>query len=166
MTRRAVLFYLLVLLPGIAIAQQGTASPIDGVWRLSDITALGPNGSTNNSPQPSLIIFARGHYSWVHVSGTAPRKSRPVAAASMLTDAEKIAAFEEWNPLTTNAGTFDIKGSTVTRRPIVAKNVGVMGPTANPIVQEFKIDGNTLTITGPSPGNPKTQTRYTLTRVR
>ena len=166
MTRRAVLFTLFVLVPGITIAQQN-ASPIDGVWRITDVTSTGANPSANKSPQPSLIIFARGHYSWQQLTGTTPRKQRAaVATPGKLTDAERLAAFEEWNPLTTNGGTYEIKGSTLTRRPTIAKNVSVMVSTASPIVQEFKVDGNTLTLTGPNAADPKTQTRFTLTRVR
>jgi hypothetical protein len=113
-----------------------------------------------------LLIVARGHYSWINVNGTTARKQRAAAATpGKLTDAEKIAAYDEWALFTANAGTFEIKGSTLTRRPTVAKNVGAMSGT-NPIVQEFKIDGSTLTLTGPAPGDPKGQTRLTLTRVR
>jgi hypothetical protein len=167
MTRRAILFTLFVLLPGIAIAQQNSASPIDGVWRITEIVAIGANPSTNKSPQPSLIIFARGHYNWIHLAGTTPRTQRALPATpGKLTDAEKIAAHDEWQPFTANAGAFAIKGSTLTRRPTVAKNAGAMAPTAKPIVQEFKLDGSTLTLTGPSVGDPKTQLRYTLTAVR
>jgi hypothetical protein len=167
MTRRAVLFTLFVFLHSIAIAQQGGTSPIDGVWRVTDVTSTGANPVKNPSPQPSLIIFARGHYSWLSVGGNTPRKDRgALATPGKPTDAEKIAAFEEWNPFTANAGTFEIKGSTLTRRPTVAKNAGVMASGANPNVQEFKIDGNTLTLTGPIPGDPKGQSRLTLTRVR
>jgi hypothetical protein len=165
MTRRVFLFALFVLLSGSAIAQQ-SESPIDGVWRITSVTTTGANAATNKSPQPSLLIVARGHYSWINVNGTTARKQRAAAATpGKLTDAEKIAAYDEWALFTANAGTFEIKGSTLTRRPTVAKNVGAMSGT-NPIVQEFKIDGSTLTLTGPAPGDPKGQTRLTLTRVR
>ena len=167
MTRRAALLTLVLLVPVAAIAQQGGASPIDGVWRITDVTTTGANPAKNTSPQPSLIIFSRGHYSWLSVGGTTPRKQRAaLATPGKVTDAEKLAAFEEWNPFTANTGTFEIKGSTLTRRPTVAKNAGVMAANANPTVQEFKMDGNTLTLTGPAPGDPKGQTRFSLTRVR
>lgn len=167
MTSRAALLVLFVLVPGIAMAQQN-ASPVDGVWRITEIAVTGTNPSTNSSPQPSLILFARGHYSWLNVNGTTARKQRAnPATPGKLTDAEKLAAYEEWGPLTANAGTFEVKGSTLTRRPTVAKNVGPSAPGASPQVQEFKVDGNTLTLTGPSGGpNSKNQTRFTLTRVR
>jgi hypothetical protein len=170
MIRRLVLFTLFALVPGIALAQQSAASPIDGVWKIASVVTTGANPSAIKTPQPSVIIFARGHYSWINVGGETPRKQRAAAATpGKLTDAEKVAAYEEWNPFTANAGTYEIKGSTLTRRPSVAKNAGVMASSASPNVQEFKVDGNTLTLTGPAgpaPGDPKSQTRYTLTRVR
>lgn len=166
MTRRAALFTLFVLVSGIAFAQQA-ASPIDGVWRITEIVTTGANPQNVASPQPSQIIFAHGHYSWLNINGTTPRKQRPpVATPGKLTDAEKAAIYDEWQPFTANTGTFEVKGSTLTRRSTVAKNVSAMAPVANPIVQEFKVDGKTLTLSGPTPGDPKSQTRFRLTRVR
>lgn len=165
MTRRAVAFTLFILLPGIAIAEQGAASPIDGVWRIAEVINTGAN-TTNKAPQPSLLIFARGHYSWLHLTGETPRKQRANAATpGKLTDAEKIAAYDEWAPLTANSGTFEVKGSTLSRRLLVAKNVGAMSATA-PQEQQFKLEGDTLWLTGPAPGNQKGEIRYRLTRVR
>jgi hypothetical protein len=166
MTRRVALLTLVMLIPGTAISQ-GSGSPVDGVWRVTEIVTTGANGSTISSPQPSLIIFARGHYSWLNVNGTTARKqSPPVATPGKPTDAEKAVRFDEWQPLTANTGTFEVKGNTLTRRLLVAKNVGAMAPTAAPVSQQFKIDGDTLWLTGPSVGNPQGETRYKLTRVR
>ena len=165
MTSRAALLTLLLLIPGLALSQ-GSTAPIDGVWKIAEVVTTGANPATNTSPQPSVIIFARGHYSWLSVGGTTPRK-QPAAAATpgKLTDADKVARYEEWNPFTANTGTFEIKGSTLTRRMLVAKNVSVMSSTT-PNVQEFKLEGDTLWLTGPAPGDPKSQTRFKLTRVR
>ena len=166
MTRRALFFTLLVLSPVIGIAQQGATSPIDGVWKIAEVTITGSNPSTNSSPQPSLLIFARGHYSWIQLQGTNARKQRPAAATpGQLTDAEKVAAYDEWAPLTANTGTFAVKGSTLSRTVQVAKNVGAMSATA-PQEQQFKLEGDTLWLTGPAPGNQKGEIRYRLTRVR
>lgn len=165
MTRLAVLFTLFVLLPVAGFAQQGAASPIDGVWKIAEVTNTAAN-TTNKTPQPSLLIFARGHYSWIQLQGTTARKERPAAATpGKLTDAEKIAAYEEWAPLTANSGTFEVKGSTLLRNVQVAKNVNAMSATA-PQQQQFKLEGNTLWLTGPAPGNQKGEIRYRLTRVR
>ena len=166
MTRRVLLLISLVLFPAVSIAQQGATSPIDGVWKIAEVTVTGSNPSTNSSPQPSLVIFARGHYSWIQVQGTTARKARPAAATpGTLTDAEKVAAYDEWAPLTANTGTFAVKGSTLSRTLQVAKNVGAMSATA-PQEQQFKLEGDTLWLTGPAPGNQKGEIRLRLTRVR
>lgn len=166
MTRQAALFAVVALLPVVSIAQQGATSPIDGVWRITEIVTTGANAATNSSPQPSLIIFARGHYSWLNINGAPPRKQRAaVATPGKLTEAEKIAAHGEWQPFTGNSGSFEVKGSTLTRRRLVAKNEFAMG-SAPPLVEQFKLEGDTLWITSDQPNAQGTQTRYKLTRVR
>lgn len=163
MTRRALVFALLALLPAISVAQQGATSPIDGVWRITEETTTGANATSNKSPQPSLLIFARGHYSWISLGGTTARKQRPaVATPGKPTDAEKIAAYEEWGPVTANAGTFEVKGSTLSRRLLVAKNVGPM-TAKDPTLHEFKIEGDTLWLVQKTQSG---ETRTRLTRVR
>ena len=73
--------------------------------------------------------------------------------------------YEMWSPFTANSGTYEIKGTTLTRRPLVAKNAEVM-TTNPPAVGEFKIQGNTLVVTTKSAaGQPASETRLTLTRV-
>lgn len=164
MTNRVALLSLFLLVPGPAFPQGNSA--IDGVWKIAEVVTTGANPATNSSPQPSVIIFARGHYSWLSVGGTTPRKQpAPAATPGKLTDADKVARYEEWNPFTANTGTFEVKGTTLTRRILVAKNVSVMTATA-PNVQELKLEGDTLWLTGPAPGDPKSQTRFKLTRVR
>ena len=147
---------------GIAFAQ--TTPSLQGVWRITELTVTGANASTNKSPQPSLYIFTKQHYSIVTIVGTAARnKLANPANPDKLTDAEKLARYEAWDLLTANAGTYDIKGSTLTTHPTVAKNPGVMGVPQN---REFKIDGSTLTFTQKSaPSQPVSQTTTRLTRV-
>jgi hypothetical protein len=164
MTSRVVLLTVYVLFPGIAFSQ---TSPIDGVWKITEVVSTGANAATNATPQPSLIIFARGHYSWVSVQGPAPRTESPAPKdAAKFTDAEKIARYDEWNRLTAQAGTFVVKGTTLTRHALVAKNVGVMSPK-NSDSREFKLEGNTLWLTSRSAaGQPASETRTKLTRVQ
>lgn len=166
MTRRAALLTLALLVPVVAAAQT-PASPIDGVWKITSVVTTGANASSVTAAQPALLIFARGYYSWVSVNGSTPRTQSPAAKEpGKLTDAEKVARYNEWNAFTANSGTFEIKGSTLTRQIQVAKNVGAMSAT-NPTVMEFKIDGNTLTLVQRSAaGQPASETRTTLTRVR
>ena len=164
MTSRAALLTLCLFIPGFAYSQDNT--PIDGVWRITEIVTTGANAATNASPQPSLIIFARGHYSWLHIGSATPRKQRAAAATpGKLTDAEKIAAYEEWNPFTANSGTYEVKGNTLTRRRLVAKNEFAMG-AAPPVIEQYKLEGDTLWITSEPPNAQGRQTRYKLTRAR
>jgi hypothetical protein len=167
MTSRAALLTLFLLLPVLASAQATAASPIDGVWQIAEVTTTGANAATVTSPQPSLLIFARGHYSWVSVNGTSPRTQSAAAKdPASLTEAEKTMRYAEWNPFTANSGTFTTKGNTLTRRLLVAKNVGAMNAT-NPTVQEFKLEGTTLWLVQKSAaGQPVSETRTKLTRVQ
>jgi len=167
MKSRAALLTLFMLFPVIASAQATAPNPIDGVWKITEVVTTGANAATVSSPQPSLLIFARGHYSWLSVGGTTPRTQSPAPKdPANLTDAEKAARYAEWNPFTANSGTFETKGSTLSRRPLVAKNVGAM-TAKNPQVHDFKIEGNTLWLVQKSAaGQPASETRTKLTRVQ
>lgn len=164
---RALLLSLVVLVPSAVSAQATAASPIDGVWKIAEVVTTGANAATNANPQQSLIIFARGHYSWININGSTLRtQSLAPKDPAKLTDAEKLARYEEWSPLTAQSGTFETKGSTLTRRALVAKNVGAMNPK-NSNVQEFKLEGNTLWLTSRSAaGQPASETRTKFTRVQ
>jgi hypothetical protein len=174
MLHRALLATLLVSVPILGCTQAAPPAPtqeeaapsIEGVWRITEVVTTGANAATNASPQPSLWIFARGHYSQMVINGTQPRPSyAPAKEPGKLTDAEKIARFEQWNLIAANSGTYEINGTTLTRRPIVAKNVTVM-TTDPPLVAEFVLDGNTLVLmTKSAAGQPASETRTTLTRV-
>jgi len=154
------------LVAGASAVVLGQATPsLQGAWRVTEIVVTGANAVTNTSPQPSLYIFTKQHYSIMTVNGTAPRKDfgTPKDPAK-LTDAEKNARYEAWDVLTANSGTYQVSGNVLTTRPLVAKNPAVMtGPAAT---REFRIQGNTLTLTQKSAaGQPVSETRVTLTRL-
>ena len=159
MERYALILVLSVLSASAAFAQ--TKFPVEGVWKIQEVvpasssTAEKPKPITN--PQPGLLIFTKGYYSVVVVTGENPRAAVDAKDRQNLTDAEKLAFYEQWRAFAANSGTYEIKGSTLTRRPSVAKNVGVMsGQEA--IVAEFKMDGpNTLWLIPPAdrPNDPR-----------
>ena len=166
MLSRRLVVTLLLCSSTVAFAQGGAAPSIEGVWRIAEIVTTGANASKNTTPQPSLVIFARGHYSFLSVNGTTPRKAlEPAKDPAKLTDAEKIARYDQWQPFTANSGTYEIKGTTLTRRPIVAKNVAAMTNTS--IVEEFKLEKDALWLTNKSPaGQPSSETQTRLVRIR
>ena len=72
-------------------------------------------------------------------------KGKPAKQPAKLSDAEKIARYEEWASLIANAGNYKIEGGAVILRPSIAKSVAFMegpGQTYN-----FKLDGDVLWLT-------------------
>ena len=165
MLRRA-LATMIVLVPVLAFTQARPAAPsLEGVWRVTSIVTTGANALTNNNPQASMYIFTRGgHYSALWISN--PRSKFEAAKdPNKLTDAEKLARYEQWNGIGANAGTYQVNGTTLTRRPTIAKNETVM-TTDPPQVFQFKIEGTTLTwVQKSAAGQPVSETTTTLVRV-
>ena len=114
------------------------ANPLQGVWSL---TAVDPGeGSAVIDPsQPGLYIFTEGYYSGVYAPGAEPRV--PSAAPFEPTPEEMVAQYES---IIVNTGTYEISGSTVTFRPVIAKSPGFVGGHA---MAEFQIAGDALTLT-------------------
>jgi hypothetical protein len=156
---------IIVATTAVGFSQAKPSASIQGVWKVVEIVTTGANPATNANPQPSLYIFTNRHYSLISVNGTQVRPDVQAAKdPAKLTDAEKLARYEMWNSFSANSGTYEVKGTTLTRRPLVAKNVNVM--TGPPVVAESRLEGNTLTLTAQSAsGQPVSETRTTLTRV-
>jgi len=152
-----------LLLTHAALSQ----AKIEGVWKYAEVVVPGKNSAekdtTITNPQPGLIIFTKSYYCTVAVYE--PRAAvAPAKDPKNLTDAEKIARYEQWRPFAANAGTYEIQGSTIVRHPIVTKNVGNM-TRGTPSFQEFKLEGpNTLWLL-PTAGTPATEPRVKLTRL-
>jgi hypothetical protein len=134
---RAVSFLGLVLIVGIvstALAQQPKGT-LRGTWKVVEVNG-GAEG-TNTRPQPGLFMFTDKYYSAMRVTGT---KARPkFASNNMATDAEKVASYDGFFA---QAGTYEVSGTTITTRPLVAKAEFPM--TGPPSKAEIKIDGDTL----------------------
>ena len=165
MKTRTVVAVALLMATASAVSRAQTAPSLQGVWRIEESVVTGANAATNKDPQPSLYMFTKGHYSLMLVRGTAARKDFGTAKdPAKLTDAEKVARYEAWDPFTANAGTYSVTGNTLTLQPMVSKSPAVMGGA--PMKREFRIEGNTLTLVGRSAaGQPVSQTTTRLTRV-
>ena len=117
-----------------------TKSPLEGVWKITEWTE---GGKPNTDPQPSLVIFTKGYYSVAilmapRVESIAPDRGRK------LTDADKMERFEQWKWFVGISGSYEVRGSTVVMRPIVAKNTWDMN-RQTPQEPTFKLEGpNTL----------------------
>lgn len=158
----------IVITAGSPAVQDQKKNQLEGVWKVAEVVLPAPNpadkGTTVTTPQPGLLIFTKGYYSGMAVTAGQPR---PAAEAPKdpqnLTDAEKIARYDQWRQFIANAGTYEVKGSTLLMHAIVAKNPNVMTSTT-PLTWELKIEGtNTFWLIPPS--DRPTDARVKFTRV-
>ena len=118
---------------------------LEGVWKVAEVQVPGSSptdkGTTITTPQPGLLIFTKGYYSGMAVTGPQPRATvDDPKDPQNLTDAEKIARYDQWRPFIANAGKYEVKGSTLTMHAMVAKNPNAMSGTTA-VTWEFKMDG-------------------------
>lgn len=160
---RSLALILLATIPGQpALAQEKlTAKSLEGVWKVSKVVTA---GVVNSNPQPGLLIFTRGYYSATRVTASEARKQSPAPEdPAHLTDAEKIAFYNEWAGYAASAGTYEVRGNTLINHNILAKMVRGMTLTEEATILNF--DGNSF-VAGPKPGNPNSDRQTTYTRVR
>jgi hypothetical protein len=138
-----------------------TAESLEGVWKVTKVVQA---GVVNTNPQPGLLIFTRSYYSATRVTAGEARKQSPAPKdPANLTDAEKIAFYNEWAGYAASAGTYEVKGNTIINHNIVAKMVRGMTLTEEAIILKF--DGNSF-VASPKPGNPNSDRETTYTRIR
>jgi len=143
---------------------------LEGAWRVTEESFESPDASwTNTNPQPSLYIFAKQHYSIMLVpsgsdGGSQPRElfpgNEPVLGSAEPTDAEKVAAYDSF---IANSGTYEVSGSSLTTRPMVAKSPNVM--SGESLTYTYQIEGDTLQLTLTPPWAPDTEQSLTLVRL-
>jgi hypothetical protein len=145
-----------------AFAQEGlTAKSFEGVWNVTKVVQA---GVVNTNPQPGLLIFTRGYYSTTRVTASEARQQAPAPKnPAHLTDAEKIALYNEWAGYGASAGTYEVRGNTIVNHNVVTKMVRGMTLTEEAIILKF--DRNSFVARG-KPGNPNSDRETTYTRVR
>ena len=133
----------LAFLGGTAAAQD--AASIEGSWKLVQQESLGPEGWVDKDRQPSLITFADGYYSIMYVPGVGG-KSKPrelFSDTANLTSAQKA---EAWDTIRANSGTYEVSGSEITFKVLVANSPNLMD--GGSFERRFKVEGDTLTTEG------------------
>jgi hypothetical protein len=160
--RAAIVLSVAIWVSATSAATQPAAS-IEVVWRTQRVVVTGAHLEDLTSPQPGIYIFTRGYFSEAtdNTSHT-PRMATAVADPNHLTDAEKLAKFKEWRPFAAVAGTYELKGRTLVRHPMVAKNAAMA--TADQ-TDDIELRGDTLVIRGKFPGQPNRERTLTLTRL-
>ncbi len=141
------------------------AGPLEGAWKVVEFSTTSPDtSSTITSLQPSLFIFLKQHYSVMFVPGSEPRElfsgDEPVLGWLDPTDAEKLAAYDSF---IANSGTYELTDSTLTTRPMVAKNPNFMA--GGSLTFTYRVEADTLRLTLRLPWAPETEIRRTLVRL-
>lgn len=116
-----------------ATAQTG----LEGAWKLQANQSLLPDGKlVPRHTYESLWLFTRKHYSITYARGDQPRV--PFEDPARRTLEEKAAAFDS---IVMNAGTYELKGSTLITHPIVARLQSFAGGRAE---FECRIEGASM----------------------
>ena len=143
---------------------------IEGVWRITEIvtpagnpSAAGREVRTTNRQLASVIIFTKGYYSQVY-ENRSRTASAPPADPRNLSDAEKLARYEQWRPFTANSGAYSFEGSTLVLEVIVAKNVDAVTRPAGDR-WELKMAGPDAFWMIPIPERASTEPRMKLERL-
>ena len=148
MAKRLFVVVAILGLSGVALTAQSNPS-IQGVWRAAEVTITNPNTppagfgkGTHTNLQPALAIFTGRHFSYVTDTAEKPRPTVPVKTPGKLTCEEMET---RWAPFAANAGTYELSGTTLTMRLIVAKNPSLQGKAF--VRYTIRLDGNNLTMT-------------------
>lgn len=134
-----------------------TAAAFEGVWKVTKVVKA---GVVDDNPQPGLTIFSGGYFSIVRVTSSGARKAAPAPKdPANLTDAEKIARYEEWAPFGAAAGRYEVRGHTLVTHNFVAKAAANMTLTEEATIS-FEGDRFVAKATdGPNVGRETTYTR-------
>ena len=161
---------LLAVVPAMAGAQSAARHPVEGAWKVVDIVVTGDRAENTPNPQPGLFIFGQKHYSMMWVRGG---KARAPYAGEVPTNEEKVKAFDS---LVANSGTYEVSGSALNVRPMVARSPNFMAGGSSKY--EFRVEGSNLWLTEKSadtryrigkdvvpPSRPPSETRLKLVRL-
>jgi hypothetical protein len=140
---------LLAVVPAMAGAQSAARHPVEGAWKVVEIVVTGDRAENTPTPQPGLFIFGHKHYSMMWVRGG---KAPAPYAREVPTNDEKVKAFDS---LVANSGTYEVSGSALNVRPMVARSPNFMAGGSSK--WEFRVEGNSLWLTEKS-----VDTRYRI----
>ena len=128
-------------------------SNLAGVWKTVEVSFTSPDTSwTNSATQPSLTIFTERHFANMRIAGDGPRER----FSDDPTDAERLAAFDRFRA---NLGTYEVSGSTITRRIMIGRVPNAMD--GEPATSTFEMEGNVLWRTFTTPTGNELLVKYT-----
>ena len=155
------LFFLILVVLLVPMAGIAAESPLTGAWQIVEATGHdSKNGDWKTKKiQPGLFLFVDGHYSMIYVTGDKARALLPAATdRDNITEEQLRATFK---PIIANSGTYTIKGSSLTTKPMVALWPNFMESGSD--AYTFSIEKDMLTLTEKVDGGTST---FKLQRVR
>jgi len=160
---------LVCLAIGTSAVQNPKNNQLEGVWKVVEVLPPGSNPSEKptpiTNPQPGLLVFTKGYYSGMAVTSDQPRATfAPAKDPKNLSDAEKLARYEQWNQFIANAGAYEFTGSTLKMHAMVAKNQERM-TTASTVTYEIKLEGAKTFWLIPTGDRAATDVRVKFTRL-
>lgn len=135
---------LTVILLCINAQDSWAQSELYGTWKI--VESSGHNEAQGEweiqNVQPSLVLFQDTYYSWMSVSGN---EARPLMA-----DGETRASLSEeqmhaiYDNITANTGTYEVSGSTLTIKPMVALSPNFM--EGGSVSWTYSVENDMLTL--------------------
>ncbi len=127
---------------------------LEGAWQRTEIRmSFGPYEEVISDTEMALILFTQGHYSTMR--NLSDRSEFPKGPGRLETNEQKIAAFESFFA---NAGSYEVAGSKLTLRHILARNPRAVGGT---VESEYRVEGDKLMISTTDNDGVVTRTTYT-----
>jgi hypothetical protein len=150
---------------GLGQAKPSATPSIEGVWKT--ISVVNTATGVTQKPPASIVIYTKNHFTIVETNnGRQFPPPAPPKVEGKLTDAEKLARYEDWAAVTVNSGTYEIKGNMLIRRPLLNKESPAPGAKTYPeAVRELKFEGNNTMLQIVRAADGKNTTTRTYTRL-
>lgn len=132
-------------LAATVVSAQLKPTALTGTWQITEVRRGGPNGKTNNNPQPGFYLFTGTHFSVMVVTSDAPRPDDipPGPVDETKVTFRQLAA--AWSSLSAYGGTYTLSDSTLTVHAEISKSPRPMTRKES-IVFSYRIDGDKLTL--------------------
>ncbi len=136
------------------IAEQ---SPLNGAWEIIESSGTDADGDDwkLDNVQPSIYLFQDGYYSIMLVRGNEPRVLIPDGTTWDTMTEEQLRATCSGAFFSANSGTYEVSGSSVTIKPIVAKHPNFMEGGSDTFT--YRVEGDELYLSGEFDGGTWTE---------
>lgn len=147
------------LTAGSVLAQ----SELNGAWKVVEMSGKNADGNYKiTNIQPSLLIFHDGYYSLMIDHGDEKRPTYGDGESRSNVDAEKLRAII--SPLQMNSGVYEISGSKIISKAMVAINPNVENYSEN--TREFWFENDKLYLLGTFGADGQHSIQMTLERLK